>query len=147
MSAILFPFSSITASILITTSIMSSLLMPLNFTTVSAGILESESVCKSGLFSRPTTTLLPLGGPHEEEEEEEDEEEVESKESFLKVLSCSLSFPLKLFCSLLPSSWPCWCRNRLEKVEEGGGGGGEEVDDAEEGGEFGEDCGEEESSD
>ena len=137
MSAILLPFCSITASILITTSIMSSLLIPLNFTIVSAGMLESESVSRSGLFSRPTTTLFPLGGP-QEEEEEEDEDAVESKESFLKVLSCSLSFPRKLFCSLLPSSWPCWCRNLLEKVKEEGGGG-EEVDDVEEGGEFGED--------
>ena len=90
MSAILFPFSSITDSILITTSIMSSLLIPLNFTIVSAGTFESESDCKSGLLSRPTTTLFPLGGPHdddEEEEEDEDEEAVESKESFLRVLS------------------------------------------------------------
>ena len=86
MSAILLPFSSITASILITTSIMSSLLIPLNFNMVSVGTFESESVCNSGLLSRPTTTLFPLGGPHEEEEDE-DEEAVESKESFLKVLS------------------------------------------------------------
>ena len=90
MSAILFPFSSIIASILITTSIMSSLLIPLNFTIVSAGTFELKSDCKSGLLSRPTTTLFPLGGPHdddEEEEEDEDEEAVESKESFLRVLS------------------------------------------------------------
>ena len=81
-----------------------------------------------------------MGGPHEEEEEEDEEEDaVESKESFLKVLSCSLSFPRKLFCSLLPSSWPCWWRNLLEKVEEEGGEGGEEADEAEEVGEFGED--------
>ena len=86
MSAILLPFSSITASILITTSIMSSLLIPLNFNIVSVGTFESGSVCNSGLLSRPTTTLFPLGGPHEEEEDE-DEEAVESKESFLKVLS------------------------------------------------------------
>merc|ERR1719432_451751 len=89
-------------------------------------MLESESVSRSGLFSRPTTTLFPLGGPQDEEEEE-----VESKESFLKVLSCSLSFPRKLFCSLLPSSWPCWWQNLLEKVEEEGGEGGEEADEAE----------------
>ena len=56
---------------------------------------------------------------------------VESKESFLKVLSWSpLSLETrKLFCNLLPSSSPCWWRNLEENVEEVRSGGGGDVDD------------------
>ena len=135
MSAILLPLSSIMASILTTTLITSSLLIPLNFTIISAGKFESESFCKSGLCSRPTTTLFPFGGP--QEEEDDDDEVVESKESFLKFLSWSpLSLETrKLFCNLLPSSSPCWWRNLEENVEEvrsGGGGDDEDDDDVDE---------------
>ena len=50
-----------------------------------------------GLVSRPTTTLLPLGGPQEEEEDEVEEAEevlevVEPTDNFLSVLFCSVSF-------------------------------------------------------
>ena len=134
MSAILLPLSSIMASILTTTSITSSLLIPLNFTIISTGKFESESFCKSGLCSRPTTTLFPFGGPQEDDDDDEEEEEdevVESKESFLKVLSWSpLSLETrKLFCNLLPSSSPCWWRNLEENVEEVRSGGGGDVED------------------
>ena len=138
MSAILLPLSSIMASILTTTSITSSLLIPLNFTIISAGKFESESFCKSGLCSRPTTTLFPFGGPQDDDDDDDEEEEVvESKESFLKVLSWSpLSLETrKLFCNLLPSSSPCWWRNLEENVEElrsGGGGDVEDDDDVDE---------------
>ena len=129
MSAILLPLSSIMASILTTTSITSSLLIPLNFTIISAGKFESEPFCKSGLCSRPTTTLFPFGGP--QDDDDDDDEVVESKESFLKVLSWSpLSLETrKLFCNLLPSSSPCWWRNLEENVEEVRSGGGGDVED------------------
>ena len=149
MSAILLPLSSIMASILTTTSITSSLLIPLNFTIISAGKFESESFCKSGLRSRPTTTLFPFGGP--QDDDDDDDEVVESKESFLKVLSWSpLSLETrKLFCNLLPSSSPCWWRNLEENVEEVRSGGGGDVEDDDDVDELGdeEECGEEEQSD
>ena len=133
MSAILLPLSSIMASILTTTSITSSLLIPLNFTIISAGKFESESFCKSGLCSRPTTTLFPFGGPQDDDDDDDDDDDevVESKESFLKVLSWSpLSLETrKLFCNLLPSSSPCWWRNLEENVEEVRSGGGGDVED------------------